>query len=122
MPILEVEIVTGSRSQELPAGLSQALADAAAQVFAAPPGSTWVRLRQLPGDQYAEDGGAPEEVFPVFVSVLKARLPDSRSLAAEAASLTAAVARILDRPEANVHVLYQPEGNGRVAFGGRLVG
>lgn len=79
MPILEVEIVVGPE-EELAPGLAGRLADAAAAVFAIPPGRTWVRLRALPCDRYAEDGGGPPAgVRPVFVSILKARRPRRRS-------------------------------------------
>jgi phenylpyruvate tautomerase PptA (4-oxalocrotonate tautomerase family) len=38
----------------------------------------------------------------------------------EVEAVTEAMARLFDRPRENVHVLYEPEGRGRVAFGGRL--
>jgi hypothetical protein len=60
-------------------------------------------------------------VYPVFVSVLKARLPSLGRLALEVAELTRAVAAVCHRPAENVHVVYQPEAAGRVSFGGRLV-
>jgi hypothetical protein len=60
-------------------------------------------------------------VHPVFVTVLKSRLPDSDELEQEAARLAAAVARICGRPAENVHILYLPEGSGRVAFGGKII-
>jgi hypothetical protein len=72
--------------------------------------------------RYAEDGdGLPPDLFPVFVTVLKAKLPGAAALQAEAAQLTMAVARTCGRAAENVHVIYQPAGAGRVAFGGEIV-
>lgn len=121
MPILDVEIVL--RPGESPdEGLAQELAEQAGLVFGTQPGRTWVKLRTLGPDQYAENGGGPPPgVHPVFVSVLKASLPPSDRLAAEAARLTIAIARACRRPLENVHVLYQAEAAGRVSFGGELI-
>jgi len=61
MPILDVEIV----ADEPPAaGLAQRLADAAAEVLAAPPSTLWVKLRHLDPAMYAENAAhAPHPVF-----------------------------------------------------------
>ncbi len=48
-----------------------------------------------------------------------ARLRDD--LRREVAALTPAIAAICARLPENVHILYQPDGAGRVAFGGRVV-
>jgi hypothetical protein len=61
-------------------------------------------------------------VRPVFVSILKANLPDEAVMAREVEALTTAVAQLCDRPPENVHIIYLPSGNGRVAFGGQIVG
>ena len=121
MPILDVEIVVPGPSDELPGELALALADAAAQVFGSPRGTTWVKTRSLPRAQYAEDHEAPIGVHPVFVSVLKSRIPEGAELEHEIEGLTAAIARVLRRPETNVHIFYQSDAKGRVAFGGILV-
>jgi phenylpyruvate tautomerase PptA (4-oxalocrotonate tautomerase family) len=121
MPILDVEIVASASTQSLPASLTQSLADAAAQVFGAPNGTVWVKLRVIPSGRYAENGGLPEDTYPVFVTVLKSRVKDGSELEAEVAQLTRIIAKRLKRPEANVHIIYQPDGAGRVAFGGKLV-
>jgi len=129
MPILDIEIVTsnstpGSSAESghsLPADLSQSLADAAAQVFDSPPGRVWVKLRMFSTMEYAENGGLLEGVQPVFVTVLKSNVPRGSALKNEITRLTKTVAKILERPEANVHIFYQPDGAGRVAFGGNLV-
>lgn len=121
MPVLEVELVTAA-GEEPPWDLAGRLADAAGQVFGTPPGRTWVRLRTLARDAYAENGGGPPEgTLPVFVSVLRAQVPAPGAITEEVRRLTEAVASACDRPAEHVHVLYQPQGAGRLAFGGRLV-
>jgi hypothetical protein len=121
MPILLVELVTAP-GETVPDGTAAAIADAAAAVFAAPAGRTWVRLHALPALAYAEDGGGPPTgVRPVFVQVLKASVPDRPELEREATALAAAVARACHRPVENVHTVYEPPAAGRMAFGGALV-
>lgn len=120
MPILDIEIVVAD-DEQLAKDSPQRLADAAGEIFAAPLGRTWVRIRELPLQHYAESGGVPTGVLPVFVTVLKAKRPPREVLRKEIAALTGAVARICGRPPENVHVLYRPEGIGRVAFGGELL-
>jgi phenylpyruvate tautomerase PptA (4-oxalocrotonate tautomerase family) len=121
MPILDIEIVASDSTPGLPAGLTQALADEAAQAFGAPPGTVWVKLRVVPPEHYAEDHGRPAGVYPVFVTVLKSRVPEGSALEDEIARLTRVIASVLKCPETNVHIFYQPDGAGRVAFGGKLV-
>lgn len=121
MPILDVEIVVPP-GEVLDPGLARVLADRAGEVLGMPSGRTWVRLRTLPRDRYAENGGGPPAgVCPVFVTVLKARFPTPEELPDEVSRLTTAVAKACQRPGANVHVLYLPEARGRIAFGGNLV-
>jgi hypothetical protein len=120
VPILDVEVV-GPLSRSVRKGLVGRLADACGELLDLPAGRTWVRLRFLPLDQYGEHGGVPKDVKPVFVTVLRAAPPTGRSLAREMQALGAAVAKACDRPPENVHVLYEPPGAGRVAFGGRAV-
>jgi hypothetical protein len=121
MPILDVEIVVAETDQIDP-HLAAALADAAGAVLRSAAGRTWVRVRHLPVERYAENGGGPHAgVRPVFVTVLKAEHPPPEDLRREVVALTREVARICDRPAENVHVFYAPEGKGRVAFGGSLV-
>jgi phenylpyruvate tautomerase PptA (4-oxalocrotonate tautomerase family) len=121
MPIVDIEIVG-----PLPAGhtppLAQMLADAAGRVFAAPPGTTWVRVRTLAPDAYAENGAAvaPADA-PVFVNVRKRRVPEGAEFAAEVDALTRAIASVLDRPASRVHVGYEASAAGRMAFGGKVV-
>lgn len=117
MPIVTVEIVTRPGESSIP-GLAAALADRMGTIFGSAAGGTWVKVRRLARENYAENGGTPAQTDPVFVSVLKVHesLPAAREV--EAARLTAAVAEICDRRPENVHVIYGPAGAGRVAFGG----
>ena len=118
MPIVDVEIIT---SEPLDGGLAATLADMAGQVFGGPPASTWVRVRSLPQEQYAENGVAsPEGWRSVFVTVRKAQRPTGSALEAEVRALTEGVARVCGRPVENVHILYEPDAKGRIAFGGKL--
>ena len=90
--------------------------------MAAPPGSTWVRLRRLERACYAENGGPlDDEIRPVFVRILAARNIDRAALGDEAKRIVSAVASVTGHHRSNVHVIYEPDARGRVAFGGRLV-
>jgi len=121
MPILDIEIVAPGSDLDLPAGLAQSLADEAAQVFGGSQGTVWVKLRVLPSAFYAEDHGKPQGLYPAFVTVLKARRQEGNALEEEIIRLTLVIAKALERPEENIHIFYQPDAAGRVAFGGRLV-
>jgi phenylpyruvate tautomerase PptA (4-oxalocrotonate tautomerase family) len=121
MPILDVAVV-GPLPDGIRSGLAQRVADAAALVFGSGPQETWVTIRYVPLEDYAENaGGPPVEVQPVIVSVLQAHRPGPRPLADQAARLAQAVADACGRLPENVHLIYQPDGRGRVAFGGRIV-
>jgi len=122
MPVLDVEIVVEDAGA-LDASLAAKLADAAGEVFGTVAGTTWVRLRSLPRGQYAENGGGPPQgVLPVLVSILLADSPTGSELRSQVHHLTAAIAKVCERPPENVHLFYQPSARGRVAFGGKLVG
>jgi phenylpyruvate tautomerase PptA (4-oxalocrotonate tautomerase family) len=121
MPILDVEIVVRP-NESLPRELAAELANRAGEIFGAPPGTTWVKVRSIARKNYAENGaGPPEGVFPVFVSVLKVKLPPPDTIQIEVVRLTEAIAQVCARPKENVHIVYLPEGAGRVAFGGKVV-
>ncbi len=120
MPILDIEIV--GEPTDAPADLALRLAEAAGQVLASRPMGTWVKLRWLPAERYAENGGGPPGgVLPVFVRLLTARNPPAGVGAREARDLTQAIAQACERPAENVHICYQAPAAGRVAFGGQLV-
>ena len=121
MPILNVEVVVGP-GDVLSLDLAARLADRAGSILQSPAGGTWVTVRPLSFQQYAENGGGPEPgVRPIFVTVLKAKVAARDALAAEAKALTLAIAEICGRPAENVHLIYEPDGAGRVAFGGAIV-
>jgi phenylpyruvate tautomerase PptA (4-oxalocrotonate tautomerase family) len=121
MPIVDVEIV-GDRAAQGSASHATALADALGTVFGTPPGRTWVRVRLLGPEAYAENETTlARENLPVFITVLHARLPAGEALSLEAKAITVAVAKCLARPEERVHVQYAPAALGRQAFGGKLV-
>ena len=120
MPILDIEIVL-QPEESIPSNLARELADKAGAIFGSKPAQTWVKLREIEADHYAENDVAALEFFPVFVSVLKADLPSGEVMEAEVKELTQAIADICHRPPENVHIVYLPPGRGRVAFGGKLV-
>ena len=68
MPILEVEVI-GEVSAPLRHRLAQRSADAAGQVFETAPQQTWLKLRFLDGQDYAENAGPAPNPLPVFVRV-----------------------------------------------------
>jgi phenylpyruvate tautomerase PptA (4-oxalocrotonate tautomerase family) len=121
MPILHVEIV-GALEPGRRERLAARIAEAAGAELGSRPGGTWVVVRDVPDADYAESGGgAPEDVRPVLVSVLKSALRREAERADEAVRLARAIGAECGRPAANVHVLYEPPAAGRIAFGGRLL-
>jgi hypothetical protein len=121
IPILDVEMLLRP-GESLDRELAQDLANEAGWVFGTPPGRTWVKARPLGPEQDTESaGGPPQEVYPVFVSVLKASLAPPDRLELEVSELTRAAAVVCHRPSENLHRLYQPAAAGRVSFGGKLV-
>ncbi len=117
MPILEIEIVGAIEAK---INLAQLLADTAAEVLKTEPGRTWVKVRYLPAAQYAENGGMSGEIKPVFISVLLGRHNEFAEKADIASGLAATFALTLGRPPENIHVLFEPQATGRIAFGGHL--
>ena len=121
MPIVTVEVVSGAR-EVLADGLAQLLADAVGRALKSPAGQTWVRLRSLPPEHYAENETLPEtDALPIFVTILKRQPPEGAYLENEISALTRAVADLMARPESCVHIEYAPAALGRLSFGGRLV-
>jgi phenylpyruvate tautomerase PptA (4-oxalocrotonate tautomerase family) len=119
LPILTVELI-GSPDRP-PRGLARAIADATAPILGSEPNGTWVRLRALRPDEYAENGDAYLGARAAIVTVLAADPPSTAARAAEAELLCAAIAEATDRDPAHVHLIYDPPARGRVAFGGRLL-
>jgi phenylpyruvate tautomerase PptA (4-oxalocrotonate tautomerase family) len=121
MPIVDVELVSSAEGTPT-AGLAQLLADALGRALNSPPGETWVRLRTLARERYAENESILESSeLPVFVTVLRRALPEKAALGDEIAAVTRAVARVTGRDPAAVHVEYAPAAAGRLSFGSRLV-
>lgn len=120
MPIVDLEIVLRP-NETIREEMVSALADELGEIFRSPPGKTWVKIHPLASNQYAENGGRPEGVSPIFVVVMKSELPSFEEMQNELAQIAGAVAQICGRPSENIHVIYQPEGRGRAAFGGKLV-
>jgi phenylpyruvate tautomerase PptA (4-oxalocrotonate tautomerase family) len=120
MPIVDVELVHSAQASALPnAG---ALAAAIGRALGTPPGRTWVRLRTLDANFYAEnESSVSPSDLPVFVTVLHAHPPAGPALAAEVQVLTQTIASCVGCPTKRVHVQYAPAGAGRQAFGGSLV-
>ncbi|MCC7405090.1 MAG: hypothetical protein IT288_11890 [Bdellovibrionales bacterium] len=117
MPIIEIEFV----GEENFSTIAQDLADGIGKALNSPAGHTWVKLRTLPSQQYAENQIGSKDVNPVFVSVLLRKLPENLELERMAKSLGEVISQISHRRVENIHVVFLPEGAGRVAFGGKLV-
>lgn len=131
MPIITLELIEDTNQQPLEATVIQALVNELGDLFDSQVGGTWIKLRYLPRTRYAENTGTGAEsnalnstVRPTFVEVLKRdadTCDQKETRAQEAARIAAIVARHLDRPVNNTHVIYAPAGAGRVAFGGELI-
>jgi phenylpyruvate tautomerase PptA (4-oxalocrotonate tautomerase family) len=121
MPIVTVELVADA-DRALEQNLAQSLADAVGRVLKSPPGQTWVRLRSLGRNEYAENGSQVEaDELPVFVTLLKQQSPAGVELQAEVSALTHAIAQVIGRAATCVHIEYAPAAVGRLSFGGKLV-
>ncbi len=118
MPILDIEVVGRDSPNR---SYTQALADAVGNVFNSASGHTWVKVRHIPEAQYAENQIGTPAPKPIFVSVLLRVLPDAAELAKLADALAVAIGNASGCPKENVHIVFQPEAAGRVAFGGQLV-
>ena len=119
MPTLDIDLVGDGAPP--PGGLARQLADAASHVFGSEPNATWVRLRSLSPAEYAENGDDYLDAHPVLVTIIKADLATPDELATEAVALATAIAEVTGRAVEHVHIIYEPPGRGRVAFGGELL-
>ena len=121
MPILNVEVV-GPMTDARRMNLAQRLAESAGRVLGSRPHDTWVKVTFLAEDAYAENGGGPPDAsYPVLVSLLQAQPLSGQMLSEQVFDLTRAVADACGRPPERVHIIVEPAGRGRVAFGGRLM-
>ena len=123
MPIVDVELVTGTADPEaIGEETLQRLADELGSLFGSDPGGTWVRLRSIDHNAYAENRAVTgSDAWPTFVNILRAELPERDALRREMTKVAEIVARTLHRPLENVHVLYAPDASGRIGFGGVLL-
>lgn len=119
MPILEVEVV-GEIAAPLRHGLAQRLVDAAAQVFETAPQQSWLKLRFLDAQDYAENAGPAPSPLPVFVRVKLRSALELEERRRLARMLARAISELCARPIARVHILFDDPGQGRIAFGGEL--
>jgi phenylpyruvate tautomerase PptA (4-oxalocrotonate tautomerase family) len=115
MPILDVEIVGPTQ-----AGIAQSLADQAGVALETAPGKTWVKVRFLPSEQYAENGMPQGSTQPVFVSILTRSEIDSNRKSRVALALATQFSKVLGRSAENIHVIFELSAAGRIAFGGNL--
>ena len=120
MPIVDIEIVV-KPDETFANEMVSELADRLGMIFGSAKNGTWVKVHQIAAHHYAENQGKAQEVYPIFVSLLKSRWPALDEMQKEVDAITGIVAEICHRPPGFVHVIYQPEGKGRIAFGGRVV-
>lgn len=121
MPIVRLEIIEDAEPKPLPDGALQRVADDLGDVFESGEGGTWVRARTVARQDYAENGAQlNDSMRPVLVYIIKYRLPPLADRREEAAEVARCVAAALERPVENTHVIFEPAGQGRVAFGGVL--
>ena len=121
MPILDIELVEPQALRDKRA-LASAIADGVARALDTPRGSTWVKVRYLAEQDYAEDGGGPAHgARPVFVRLLLADWPTAEELASRVERVTRVVAEECGGPSETVHVICEPPARGRIAFGGYLL-
>ena len=120
MPIVDIEIVLRANEAIREEVISE-LANELGKIFDSSPGETWIKIHPLSADQYAENGGTQDGIYPIFATVMKSKLSSFEEMQKEVAKITGAIAQISGRPSDNIHVIYQPEGRGRVAFGGKIV-
>jgi len=120
MPLVELELIgQAALNHEL---LARHLADALGGIFRSSPGQTWVRIRGLAATAYAENGSdLPSGTEPAFVTITKHRLPEGDALEEEARRISEVVASLCGLPQERVHIIYEPPGKDRIAFGGRVV-
>jgi phenylpyruvate tautomerase PptA (4-oxalocrotonate tautomerase family) len=118
MPIIKLEIVLYPQ-EELDEALAQKLANALGQIFGTGPNETWVMVRPVEANHYAENDET-QRYYPVFASVLKGAWPERALLEKEANQLNQVIGELCHRPQAHVHILYETPASGRIAFGGQI--
>ena len=122
MPIVQLQLVIRDDSERVAHETLQLLADELGEYFQSGAAATWVKVDYIPFEQYAENRETlRDDARPTLVHVLKYKIPDQERLAQEAKELACIVANALLRPERHTHIIYEPDGKGRVAFGGLLL-
>lgn len=122
MPIVTIECVQQQYSARFDSSDIQSLTDKLGHVFGSQPSTTWTKLRYVDQTDYAENETVLDSsALPTFVNVLLRSLPSENLLEKLAQDIAACVCETLNKPQENVHVIFEPEGYGRVAFGGVLV-
>ncbi len=124
MPIVDIELLQADGSQTSTTSASdlpQRIADGLGEVFGTQPAQTWVKVHYHDRTHYAENHSIlPAEAKAAMVKVLKSEIPEPDALKEEARRVAETVASICNYPLENVHVLYEPQALGRIAFGGLL--
>ncbi len=123
MPLINLEILQDPIPQpELDSEQVQQLCDAIGQAMGSRQAGTWLKVSYLSRGQYAENQELlVPDIRPVFAYIIRAELLPNAQLQEEAQRLAAVIGQHLDRPQQNIHIIYEPEGKGRIAFGGQLV-
>lgn len=118
MPILDFEIV-GTQIEI--SNLSLILANTAGRILNSKPGNTWVKLHYLTTEQYSENDDSKQRVLPIFISILLSQNPGEEARSKIASEMAEAASNIFNRSKENIHVIFQPDAIGRIAFGGKLI-
>jgi len=96
MPIVDVEIVLRP-DETIRKEIVRELADELGDIFHTQKGQTWVKVHALPADQYTENGGTQDGIYPIFVSIIKSKLPTNEEMQEEVEKITGAIAQIYGR-------------------------
>ena len=120
MPIIRIELVVGEDEPEVEPSVVRALADELGDYLGSSVAETWVSLSYLPKSGYAENG-VSETLSPTFAHLLRYQLPEPSQLSNDAKAIADIIARHLGRPRENIHIIFEPDAKGRIAFGGELV-
>ncbi|MEJ6603344.1 MAG: hypothetical protein ACKVI3_01315 [Verrucomicrobiia bacterium] len=119
MPLVEVEFI--GKTEVETASFTRPIADKLGEIFKSPTACTWVRVRHTPATHYAENqSGNPRGANAVFVTITLRELPDPASQAIQAREIAHALTGISGIPSAQVHLIYGPAAQGRIALGGEL--
>lgn len=122
MAIVDIELVIQEgRDSYLSQEQTRSIANTLGRIFETKPNRTWVRIRYLPSEQYAENE-APEgpAVLPTFITILKNRPPEPGLMASQMLAIAQGLSPIINRPAGSIHILYEASALGRLGVGGIL--